>query len=275
MKKLFLKLMELDRRWIFLLVAVMVAVPLFIPSNPPIIPDRPVQELYNFIDELPEGTPIMICFDYSPDSLAELNPMGRALVRHAFSKNLRVIGLALAWPAASGLGLEIINTTAEEYGKVEGIDWAYFGYKIGYSQIVIGMGKNIIQTVQEDYKGVSLSNMEMFKDIKNYDDIGIVIDLAAGGSLGLFVTYVNTMYNRPVSTGVTAVMAADYYPYLQSGQIIGMLNGLKGAADYEKLINKKDLATKGMASQNWAHIMIIILIILGNISYLLTKKQGK
>ena len=157
--------------------------------------------------------------------------------------------------------------------KVEGEDWAYFGYKVGYAQIVIGMGKNIVQTVQEDHRGVSLNTLEIFQDVKNYDDIGMVIDLAAGSSVGLFVNYVNTMYNRPVSAGVTAVMAADYYPYLQSGQLTGMLNGLKGAADYEKLINKKGLGTKGMASQNWAHILIILLIIIGNIAYFITKKE--
>ena len=30
--------------------------------------------------------------------------------------------------------------------------------------------------------------------------------------------------------GITAVMAPDFYPYLQAGQIVGMLNGLKGGA---------------------------------------------
>jgi hypothetical protein len=40
-----------------------------------------------------------------------------------------------------------------------------------------------------------------------------------------------------VAVGVTAVMAADMYPYLQSGQLIGMLSGLKGAAEYEKLVD--------------------------------------
>ena len=80
---IFKKFIEIDRRWIFLLVALCVAVPLFIPSNPPIVPARPVMELYNFIDALPEGTPILLSFDYSPESLAELNPKARAIVRHA------------------------------------------------------------------------------------------------------------------------------------------------------------------------------------------------
>lgn len=273
MKKFFEKIIQLDRRWIFLLVAVVVTVPLLIPSNPPIVPARPTRQLYNYIETLPEGSAIMVSFDYSPDSLAELNPMGRAIIRHAFQNDLKVIGIALAWPAAAGLGLEIMNSTSKEYNKEQGKDWAYLGYKVGYSRIVIGMGKNIVTTVGEDHRGVSLANMEIFQDIKSYDDIEIVIDLAAGASVNMFLNYVNTLYGRPVGAGVTAVMAADYYPYLQSGQLTGLLNGLKGAADYEMLINRQGLGTKGIPSQNWAHILIIILILLGNIAYFVTKEK--
>ncbi|MCK4666589.1 hypothetical protein KAU33_07560 [Candidatus Dependentiae bacterium] len=275
MKKFFLNIVNLDRRWIFLMVAIVVSVPLFIPSNPPIVPARPVQELYDFIDALPEGSTIMVCFDYSPDSLAELNPMGRAICRHAFSKDINVIGMAFAWPSGSGLGQEVVSSAAKEYDKVQGKDWVYFGYKVGFAQMIIGMGKDIVKTVQADYRGESLKNMELFQEVKNYDDVSIVIVLAAGGTVQTYIYFVNTMYNRPVSAGVTAVMAADYYPYLQTGQLIGLLNGMKGAADYEKLINIKGLGTRGIPSQNWAHIMIIILIVVGNIAYLLEKKQTK
>ncbi len=34
-----------------------------------------------------------------------------------------------------------------------------------------------------------------------------------------------------MALGVTGVMAADQYPYLQSKQIFGLIPGVKGAAD--------------------------------------------
>jgi hypothetical protein len=53
----------------------------------------------------------------------------------------------------------------------------------------------------------------------------------------MWITYARPKYGLNVAVGVTAVMAADMYPYLQSGQLVGMLSGLKGAAEYEKLVD--------------------------------------
>lgn len=47
----------------------------------------------------------------------------------------------------------------------------------------------------------------------------------------------------------------------------GLLGGLKGAAEYEKLINEPATATRGMVAQTGAHLLIVILIVLGNIAY--------
>ena len=68
---------------------------------------------------------------------------------------------------------------------------------------------------------------------------------------------------------MTAVMASDAYPFLQSGQLSGLIGGLKGAAEYEQLINHRDRAFIGMDAQSITHILIVIFIIFGNISFFL------
>jgi len=67
-------------------------------------------------------------------------------------------------------------------------------------------------------------------------------------------------------------MATDYYPYLQSGRVFGLMGGLKGAAEYEHLANNPGDAIQGMAMQMWAHLLIIFFIIIGNIGYLLSRR---
>ena len=78
----------------------------------------------------------------------------------------------------------------------------------------------------------------------------------------------------PLAIGVTGVMATDYYPYLQSGRIFGLMGGLKGAAEYEQLADNPGPATKGMAMQMWAHLLIIAFIIVGNIGYFATRRRA-
>ena len=49
--------------------------------------------------------------------------------------------------------------------------------------------------------------------------------------------------------------------------------GMKGAAEYEKLIEKSGTATAGMDSQSIAHIAIILLVVVANISYFAMRRR--
>jgi len=62
---------------------------------------------------------------------------------------------------------------------------------------------------------------------------------------------------------------------LRSGQINGLIGGLRGAAEYETLIDQKGRAIAGMDAQSATHLAIIVLVIICNIFYFLLRKQGK
>jgi uncharacterized membrane protein YdjX (TVP38/TMEM64 family) len=75
--------------------------------------------------------------------------------------------------------------------------------------------------------------------------------------------------------GVTAVSAPEFYPYLQSGQLLGLLGGMAGAAEYEKLRNEKGTATRGMDAQSLAHVFVAVCILLGNwVQWRKRKEEG-
>ena len=75
--------------------------------------------------------------------------------------------------------------------------------------------------------------------------------------------------------GVTAVMAPKLYSFVESGQMTGLLGGMRGAAEYEALAGHPDLAVLGMNAQSLVHILVIVLIILGNIAFFTSRRQGK
>ena len=62
---------------------------------------------------------------------------------------------------------------------------------------------------------------------------------------------------------------------MSTGQLKGMLAGLAGAANYEKLMGYSGPASEKMPSQSWAHLLIVILIIIGNITYFILDKEKK
>jgi hypothetical protein len=79
------------------------------------------------------------------------------------------------------------------------------------------------------------------------------------------VQQVQARFHIDMVAGVTAVSAPEYYPYLQSKQLLGLLGGMAGAAEYEKARGEKGSATRGMDAQSVAHYFVALCILLGNV----------
>ncbi|RLG68557.1 MAG: hypothetical protein DRO11_08925 [Methanobacteriota archaeon] len=78
----------------------------------------------------------------------------------------------------------------------------------------------------------------------------------------------------PIGGGVTAVSGPEMYPYIQSGQLVGLLSGMKGAAEYEQLVGKPGLGLSGMVAQSYVHVMVVVFILFANVVFFL-EKRGK
>src|SRR5947208_988685 len=73
----------------------------------------------------------------------------------------------------------------------------------------------------------------------------------------------------------TALSAPEYYPYLQAGQLLGLLGGMAGAAEYEKLRGEKGAATRGMDAQSMAHVFVAVMILAGNAVLWSRRRRGQ
>ena len=110
------KMMNIDRRIVFILVALAVIIPSLLSVSFPITVSQPTRSTYDYIEALPSGSTLMIGFNYGPSSLAELHPMAKAVIHHCFRKKIRVIGMTLL-PEGATLGDEMLREVAEEDGS--------------------------------------------------------------------------------------------------------------------------------------------------------------
>ncbi len=113
--------------------------------------------------------------------------------------------------------------------------------------------------------------------LNKLSDFDFIYNLSAGypGTYE-WVQFAVDRFHVPVGAGNTAVQAPLVYPYLNTGQLSGLLGGMKGGAEFEKLVGHKARATLSMVSQTAAHIFVILLIVVGNIAYFATRgKQSK
>ena len=305
----FEKIQALDRRWIYLIVAIAIIVPLVIPYNSVTNTTAPSENIYKMIDSYQgrDDRAVLLCFSHNASTMPELFPMEVAILRHCFLRDVKVFTLCFI-PDAAPLVAYAINKVKENIDKevVSGEDYLNIGYKPGalFLPIVLGMGQNISEAVETDSEGRSLASLPIMKNIRNYDELNLIVETSGSAMGQSWITYARSKFGANVAAGITAVMAADAYPYIQSGQLVGILTGLKGAAEYEKMVDvfaandigfsKKKLdntrvditdpkinkqfrkARIGMNAQSVAHLMIIVFIILGNIGYFIERrKTGK
>ena len=83
-------LKNLDRRWIFLLMLLSVLVPLLARWTFPEFPSAMTRSVFEAIEELPEGSKVLLSFDYDPGSQGELQPMASAFTRQCAEKKLKM-----------------------------------------------------------------------------------------------------------------------------------------------------------------------------------------
>lgn len=261
-------LLNIDRRIIFIFVALGVIIPSLTTFQLPIKPTTYVRAVYDTIEDVAEkkGT-ILISFDYGPGSDAEIQPMALAILRQCFSKDVKVVAMC-HWPDAVGLAEKALAETALEFNAQSGIDYTFLGYKTGFGTLVLGMGQDFHGTFPQDTQGHNTTELPVTKNIRSLTDFDYVVSLAAGATPEqAWIPFGQERYKFKFGVGCTAVMAPDQYPFLQSGQMNGLIGGLAGAAEYEALINRSAKATAGMGAQSTVHIIIILFIILGNVMY--------
>ncbi len=267
------RLAAMDRRIIFVLILLAVVLPLLFPLGFKIKVSEPVKGFYDAVEELAPGSIVLISCEYDPSTMPEVYPMNQALALHCFAKDLRIIGMGL-WPQGIPLNQACMEQAAEQYGKEYGVDYINLGYKVGGIVVISAAAENIPTTFPQDYAGRPIEEFVIMEGIKNFDNIDLVVSLSAGEpGTRQWVMIAQGRYGKKVASGVTAVSAPAFYPYLNSGQLEGLIGGMKGAAEYETLIERSGLGTQGMDAQSIAHGVIVFFIILANIFFIVGKRR--
>lgn len=269
------RMLKIDRRIIFLTIGLCTLLPLLYPVGLPIKISSEVRGVYDHIESLPERSVFLLSIDFDPASKPELYPQAIALLRHAFRKNLRVVTMTL-WVSGTGMADQIVTQVAKEMGKEYGMDYAFLGWSPGGNAVIINMGQDLSSAFPSDYGGRRTKELPVLNGVRSLKDVGYMVSLGAGRP-GVEEWYVfgKDKYKFELGGGCTGVMAPGLYPLLRSGQINGLIGGLRGAAEYESLIGQKGQAVAGMDAQSVTHIAIIVLVIICNVFYLSLRRAAR
>jgi hypothetical protein len=258
---------KLDRRWIFLTMGLLVLLPLLFPLALPLYVSPPVRSFVEAVDSIPDGSRVLLSCDYDPGSIPEMVPMTRTALRHLLDKKCRIV-ITVLWNGGPGLVDRIVRQVVElEYpDRTYGVDYVNLGYKAGDEAVMVLMGQGIVNAFPRDYRGNDTRTMPIMQGVRDYSSFPMLVNISAGyPGTKEWVQQVQARFHLPMVAGVTAVSAPEFYPYLQSHQILGLLGGMAGAAEYEKARGEKGSATRGMDAQSLAHYFVAVCILLGNV----------
>ncbi len=284
---------RLDRRWIFLAMAIAVAGPIiYIGLTGKTLPETSTpaaKAVYDEIEKLPKGSRVLISYDFDPGSAGELLPMATSLVHQCAARDLKMVFIAL-WP----LGPQMVNDTIDrviksDYPKMqEGIDYINLGFQSGNEAVMKVMLTDFPKAFPKSEKGTATGQIPVMSGVTRVADFPLLITISAGyPGAKEWVQYVVSSSGGKIKmvTGCTGVQTPQLFPYYPT-QLSGMLGAIKGAAEYESLVNEslapgdgspvqpKYLeAQRRMGPQLGAHLLMVALIILGNIAYFAQRRE--
>lgn len=266
------RLIHIDRRIIYILLTISVAVPLLKPMGLPFGLSKETQRAFNAVEALKPGDAVVIDFGYNAGGAAEVHPMAAAFVAHCMMKGVRVIAFSLD-PQGPRFADMVWQEWAEK-GKKYGEDFVCLGYFAGGEAALASFAKDIPGFVSTDYYGNPTRGMPIFEGINTAEDIDLFISVSTSSILP-FIQYFHGPYDKPVTGGAIGTQISRYQSYADAGQLEGYLGSLRGAAEYEKLLEIPGEATAAMDAQSAAHMLLALLIVLGNVGEYIVKKTQK
>lgn len=268
---------DIDRRIIFLFMFVTVALAVMFNMEFAEYPTPIVKKVFDKIENMPTGSRVLISYDFDPAMKPEVFPMANAFVRHCMVKGHKLYLMSI-WATGQALMTESIETVlkADFPDAVYGEDYTSLSFKAGGVGVLNVIITDFRKMYATDEHGTSLDSIPLFKEVRSAKNMDLILPIG-GGAPGPkeWILFVGDPGGVPVAAGLAAVVAPLIYPYYPK-QVIGLLGGVKGAAEYESLLKKKYKTKFGktdtpalsmMGPQTMAHIIIMAFIVIGNIAY--------
>ncbi|RLE68108.1 MAG: hypothetical protein DRJ43_06145 [Thermoprotei archaeon] len=265
-------------RWLVMtIVVILMAIPLIHPLG--ILPaiSESTTDFYNAIDQLKPGDVVLFDIGFGSGGYPTLGPAAIAILRHCFSKDLKIVIMATAQEGTVIYPLLMDKVKPEEvYGAKYGEDYVFLGFITGVQTAMAAVLGDLHSATPKDYFGTPIENIPMLADIRGADDIDVVVYLTTAGEIAEgWVYQAYSRYNKVTCGGWLSMMTPSLKPYYDTGALAGMLDGIRGAAEYEKLIGRPGDAMKTTDVLNLTQVWVLILVILGNIAYFAVRgKEG-
>jgi hypothetical protein len=273
------RLEGLDRRWLYGGTVVLLVVPLVVlipmPSGSA---TQATHGLYDRIDSCPPEKVVLIDSSWDMGSRAENQAQLECVVRHLCRRRVRFLVTSLGvTPFAPEFAARVIEPIAAEAGYVYGRDWVNTGYVPAggnLGAVIDGLCRDVHAVRPEDTRGTPVAELPLMQHVRSIQDVHLVYCITYS-PVPEWISFVKGQHATPVAFGCMSIMSPNYYTYLDSGQLCGMLAGNLGAAEYEALLEAPARGTRLLMAAAFGNCAILLAALLGNLGQWAARRKRR
>ena len=270
----------MDRRYIFLVMGITVVLPFLLPVRFEAKPSEQTLEFAAALDAaIDREGPLFMELAFGNQTVSELEPITLAVMRRIFAAKKQTIFFT-TYETGAAFTRRYLAALAPEYGLTYGEDYAVLGFAAAYTISMYNMGISIDKVFHKDDRGTPIADLPILKGVKSLKDASALICIASNSNPRFWVNYAVEPHGVRFLMAGTAVDATNYFPFLQTGQVKGLIAGGRAGAEYEGLLYKQGIltelgdASRGLGSQSLSLLVIMAFIVVGNIGYFAGRKRG-
>ena len=308
MQKLGEMLQSLPRQVLYLTLFVVATVPLFFKIPLPNNPDPSSIDYYVHLMQIPADSRVLICSDWTNgtrgESMGEFDATVRILMRRGIKFAVYSIGDPQAPQVARD---EIAKLSLEDGGGTTPVFKPYLDYVVmGYFPNGEGQTAAVNTNVLKAFASKTDASPQgqrpvvqspVFQGIKTLADFPYLVLITPSSTNTIVIERIT---KTPLMFAVTGVMVPENQVYYASGQLKGLLGGIKGVFDMETLMEYgvnnpgphmvsdsrygpipgfpgKQNSGKGTAYYPALHLclgILILAVLVGNVGMWLARKRS-
>lgn len=225
------------------------------------------------IENLPANTPVLLAVDYEPGYTGELKAISSVVLQRLMHNQQRLAAISTV-PAGPILAEDLLQSA---YTRQQADNP---GYSLNTSTINLGYLPGGITSLKEfalrpqqaarygltsTHDGLLPWNHPALTDVTRLTDFGLVIVITDSVDTGrAWVEQIQpALGSTPLLLISSAQAAPMLEPYVQSGQVSGMLSGLAGSVAYENTLQQPGLGQSYWIAFQSGLAVIIALILVG------------
>jgi hypothetical protein len=265
------KLQQMDRRYYYWVLFIVLMIPFINPIGLPISIGSSTKQLYNVILDLEEGDVVSLDMCLSVATWPEVMPGLVVFVNTLIDEGAKMtfvssqIDVEMSWDRLNILVPRLKELT---YGE----DYVFLGYYTGGAAAISQMAVDMSSIFPADHYGTPVEELPLMQQVNKATDYAL--HLGNGECCEVYIAHWRIPFGTPIGMNGIAMKGSTLSPHYKAGNLVGLAIGVRGGAELEALAGMPSDATVRMDSISLSHSLFVILMILANVGYFLTRRQS-